>query len=100
MVLGGKDVIGETLDVRRALLEDRVLTRLKDPVRYSSEFKGEHGGSCTVRQGARAGGLIAKRRNSRYEPRLRSGAGRDACEPGSTQFEKHETAAGVDRTDR
>jgi ATP-dependent DNA ligase len=35
MVLAGKDVMGETLDRRRELLEKKVLPKLKEPVRHS-----------------------------------------------------------------
>jgi ATP-dependent DNA ligase len=40
LVMGGKDVMGETLDARRALLETRILPALADPIRYSPELKG------------------------------------------------------------
>jgi bifunctional non-homologous end joining protein LigD len=36
MVLEGKDLMAEPFDTRRAILEKRVLPRLKEPVRYSA----------------------------------------------------------------
>jgi ATP-dependent DNA ligase len=39
LVLGGRDLMQETLTVRRALLEKRVLPRLAEPIRYSPELK-------------------------------------------------------------
>jgi ATP-dependent DNA ligase len=38
MMLQGKDVMSETLGTRRRLLEERVLLKPKDPIRYSSEL--------------------------------------------------------------
>src|SRR5579863_74530 len=39
MVLGGKDVMGETLETRRGLLETRVLPKLAEPIRYSPKLE-------------------------------------------------------------
>jgi ATP-dependent DNA ligase len=38
MILAGRDVMAETLDARRALLEDHVLPRVAEPIRYSAEL--------------------------------------------------------------
>jgi bifunctional non-homologous end joining protein LigD len=35
MVLNGRDVMGETLEARRGLLETKVLPKLAEPIRYS-----------------------------------------------------------------
>jgi bifunctional non-homologous end joining protein LigD len=40
MVLAGRDLMSETLDRRRELLESKVLPKLREPVRYSPELKG------------------------------------------------------------
>jgi ATP-dependent DNA ligase len=40
MVLAGRDVIGETLESRRALLEREILPKLTEPIRYSPELPG------------------------------------------------------------
>jgi DNA ligase D-like protein (predicted ligase) len=74
MVLAGRDVMREPLEKRRELLEQKVLPKLSEPVRYTSSLDAalpvlvqsvkEHGFE----------GLVAKRRNSVYEPGLRTGA--------------------------
>ena len=43
LVIAGVNVMGETLDARRALLEKRLLPKLADPIRYSPELKGRMG---------------------------------------------------------
>jgi ATP-dependent DNA ligase len=39
LVLAGRNVMCETLATRRALLEKRILPKLADPIRYSSELR-------------------------------------------------------------
>jgi hypothetical protein len=41
LVLAGKDIMGETLETRRGLLEDRVLSELDEPIGYSPELKAD-----------------------------------------------------------
>jgi DNA ligase D-like protein (predicted ligase) len=74
MVLDGRDVMGETLDRRRELLEKKVLTKLKEPVRYSPELKGPVADLVQSVKAQGLEGLVAKRRESRYEAGMRSGA--------------------------
>jgi DNA ligase D-like protein (predicted ligase) len=76
LVLAGKNVMGETLDARRALLEKRVLPKLADPIRYSPELKGRMTDLVQSVKAQGLEGLVAKRRDSVYEPGLRSGAWR------------------------
>ena len=74
LVLSGRDVRREPLEKRRALLETKVLPRLPEPVRYSAPLNAE---LPVLIQSVKAHGfegLVAKRRNSPYEPGLRSGA--------------------------
>jgi len=74
LVLAGKDVMGETLETRRGLLESRVLPKLDEPIRYSPELQAD---LPTLIKSVKAQGLeslIPKRRNSKYEPGLRTGA--------------------------
>lgn len=76
LVLNGKDVMREPLAKRRELLEKRVLPTLSEPVRFSPELKAS---LQDLVQSVRAQGLegiVAKRRDSEYEPGLRSGAWR------------------------
>jgi ATP-dependent DNA ligase len=39
MVLKGKDVMGETLETRRGLIETKVLSKLAEPIRYSPRLE-------------------------------------------------------------
>jgi DNA ligase D-like protein (predicted ligase) len=74
LVLGGRDVTGEPLSVRRKMLEKRVLPRLTEPIRYSSELQAKLADlvASVKKQGLE--GLVAKRRDSKYESGERSGA--------------------------
>ena len=74
LVLAGKDVMGETLDARRRLLERRVLPRLADPIRYSPELRGSMADLVQSIKAQGLEGLVAKRRDSVYERGRRSGA--------------------------
>ncbi len=74
LVLNGKDVMAEPLAKRRDLLEKRVLPKLSEPVRYSSEFKASLKELIHSVKAQALEGLVAKRRDSKYEPGLRSGA--------------------------
>jgi DNA ligase D-like protein (predicted ligase) len=73
LVLGGQNVMGQTLDRRRELLEQNILPKLGEPIRQSPELTA--GLSDLIRSVRAQGleGLIAKRRDSRYEPGQRSG---------------------------
>jgi DNA ligase D-like protein (predicted ligase) len=74
MVLSGRDVMREPLEHRRELLEQKVLSKLSEPVRYTSSLDAAL--SVLVQSVKEQGfeGLVAKRRNSVYEPGLRTGA--------------------------
>ena len=74
LILEGRDVMGEPLVKRRELLEKHVLPTLTEPIRYSPvlEAKLEDLIRSVKAQGLE--GLVAKRRNSKYEPGQRSGA--------------------------
>jgi ATP-dependent DNA ligase len=76
MVLKGLDLTREPLTRRRELLEERVLPKLSDPIKYSSALDAEL--SDLVQSVKRLGleGLVAKRRDSRYEAGVRTGAWR------------------------
>ena len=76
LVIGGMNVMSETLNARRALLEKRILPNLADPVRYSPELKGRMADLVQSVKAQRLEGLVAKRRDSVYEPGGRSGAWR------------------------
>jgi len=74
IVLAGRDVSSEPLSMRRALLEEKVLPPLSEPVRYTGVLDASL--RDLIHAVSREGfeGLVAKRRNSRYEPGQRSGA--------------------------
>ena len=74
MVLAGRDVKAQTLEARRELLERKVLPKLTEPVRYTGELKAGLRDLIESVRAQRLEGLVAKRRDSRYEPGLRSGA--------------------------
>jgi len=76
LILKGRDVMGEPLVKRRELLEEHVLPKLAEPIRYSPvlEAKLEDLIRSVKAQGLE--GLVAKRGNSKYEPGQRSGAWR------------------------
>jgi bifunctional non-homologous end joining protein LigD len=76
MMLEGTDVTRETLSRRRELLEEAVLPRLSEPIKYSSELKSELSDLIESVKKLGLEGLIAKRKDSRYESGLRSGAWR------------------------
>jgi len=76
MILAGRDVMNETLETRRGLLEKHVLPKLEDPIRYSPELKGKLPDIIQSVKAQGLEGLIAKRWDSRYEPGQRSGAWR------------------------
>ena len=74
LILAGKDVMSETLDVRRGLLERQILPDLTEPIRYSPELKATLTDLIDSVKMQGFEGLVAKRRSSKYEPGLRSGA--------------------------
>ena len=74
MVLNGRDLKGERLEVRRDLLEQKIIPRLLDPVRYTGELNADLRDLVHSVKTQGLEGLVAKRRDSRYEPGLRSGA--------------------------
>jgi DNA ligase D-like protein (predicted ligase) len=74
IVLAGRDVKAATLDARRALLETRIVPTLEEPVLYSGELRASLRDLIHSVRVHGFEGLVAKRRTSRYEPGLRTGA--------------------------
>jgi len=74
MILAGDDVMNEPLNLRRKLLKERVLAKLREPIRESPELNA--GLQDLIRSVKEHGleGLVAKRCDSRYDPGQRSGA--------------------------
>ena len=74
MILAGKDLRGEPLEIRRELLERRVLPKLTEPVRYAGALDASLEDLVASVKAQGLEGLVAKRRDSRYEPGRRTGA--------------------------
>jgi ATP-dependent DNA ligase len=76
LMLAGKDLTRETLATRRALLDARILPKLKEPVRTLGLLDGSLTDLVHAVKAQGFAGLVAKRRDSLYEAGLRSGAWR------------------------
>ena len=74
MVLAGRDVTGQTLEVRRLLLEQKVAPTLTELVRYTGALTASLRDLIHSVKAQGFEGLVAKHRASRYEPGQRSGA--------------------------
>jgi bifunctional non-homologous end joining protein LigD len=74
MILAGRDVMREPLEVRRELLEKKILPKLGEPVRYAAPLDADLPVLVESVKAQGFEGLVAKRLDSRYEPGLRSGA--------------------------
>jgi len=76
MVLEGIDVMREPLYRRRELLKQKILPQLIEPIKYSAEFDADL--SDLIQSVRKLGleGLVAKRKDNRYEAGLRTGAWR------------------------
>jgi bifunctional non-homologous end joining protein LigD len=74
MALKGRDVMGDPLTVRRELLAETALKGVSDPIRLSPELHADLRDLIESVKAQGLEGLVAKRRDSRYEPGLRSGA--------------------------
>jgi bifunctional non-homologous end joining protein LigD len=74
MVLAGKEVMGEPLRQRRELLEKKVLTKLDEPIRYSPALEASLADLVHSVKAQGFEGLVAKRRDSKYQPGERTGA--------------------------
>jgi bifunctional non-homologous end joining protein LigD len=66
--------MGETFETRQHVLEQKVLPLLAEPVRYTGELKAGLRDLIHSVKAQGLEGLVAKRRNSKYEPGVRSGA--------------------------
>jgi hypothetical protein len=74
LILRGRDVMAEPLLKRRALIEKHVLPTLADPIRFSPVLQASLPNLIRSVKEQGLEGLVAKRRDSRYEPGERSGA--------------------------
>jgi DNA ligase D-like protein (predicted ligase) len=74
LVLKGKDVMGEPLVTRRKQLEKHVFPTMLEPIRYSPVLEASLKDLIQSVKAQGLEGLVAKRRDSKYEPGQRSGA--------------------------
>ena len=74
LVLKGTDVMAEPLTKRRELLEQHVFPKMEEPVRYSPLLDASLKDLIQSVKSQGLEGLVAKRRDSKYEPGERSGA--------------------------
>jgi ATP-dependent DNA ligase len=74
LILRGRDVMAEPLVKRRALIEKHVLPTLADPIRYSPILEASLPNLIRSVKEQGLEGLVAKQRDSKYEPGERSGA--------------------------
>src|SRR5258708_4449815 len=76
MVVAGEDVMALPLETRREILRCRVLPLLADPIRESPVLEATLPDLIHSVKAQGLEGLVAKRRDSRYEPGQRTGAWR------------------------
>jgi DNA ligase D-like protein (predicted ligase) len=76
LVLAGRDLTQEPLDVRRAVLQEKVSLKFAEPIRQAPVLEGSLQDLLKAVRSYGFEGLIAKRRDSAYEPGKRSGAWR------------------------
>ena len=74
LILAGRDVMGEPLTTRRELMERHIFPKLSEPIRYSPPLDARLSDLVHSVKAQGLEGLVAKRRDSRYEPGERSGA--------------------------
>jgi bifunctional non-homologous end joining protein LigD len=74
LILKGRDVMGEPLTKRRDLLEKHVFPAMIEPIRYSPVLDASLKDLVQSVKAQGLEGLVAKRRDSRYEAGMRSGA--------------------------
>src|SRR6202030_51370 len=74
LILAGRDVMGEPLTKRRELMERHIFPKLSEPIRYSPPLDARLSDLVHSVKAQGLEGLVAKRRDSRYEPGERSGA--------------------------
>jgi bifunctional non-homologous end joining protein LigD len=74
LILKGKDVMGDPLMRRRELIEEHILPKLAEPIRYSPILDSTLRALIESVKAQGLEGVVAKRRDSKYEPGQRSGA--------------------------
>jgi ATP-dependent DNA ligase len=67
LILKEKDVMGEPLTKRRALIEKHILPKLADPIRYSPVLEASLKDLVASVKAQGLEGLVAKRRDSKFQ---------------------------------
>jgi DNA ligase D-like protein (predicted ligase) len=73
-MLRGRSLLNNTLDERKALLEKYVVPKLNGPLQYMAPIEGPLPTLIAAVKECGLEGLVAKRRNSRYESGMRTGS--------------------------
>jgi bifunctional non-homologous end joining protein LigD len=74
LILRDKDLVQQPLEKRRELLRTKVMPRLPDSIRYSETLQASPAELIEAVREQGFEGIVAKRRDSLYEPGRRSGA--------------------------
>jgi ATP-dependent DNA ligase len=74
LILRGKDLTQQSLEKRRELLRLKVMPRLPDSIRYSEALQASPAELIAAVREQGFEGIVAKRRDSLYEPGRRSGS--------------------------
>jgi DNA ligase D-like protein (predicted ligase) len=74
LILRGKDLTQQSLEKRRELLRTKVMPGLPDSIRYSETLRASPAELIEAVREQGFEGIVAKRRDSLYEPGKRSGA--------------------------
>jgi DNA ligase D-like protein (predicted ligase) len=74
LTIAGRDVMNEPLSMRLDLLAAKIMPGLRDPIRESPTLEASLPDLIQAVKAQSLEGLVAKRRDSRYEPGQRSGA--------------------------
>jgi bifunctional non-homologous end joining protein LigD len=74
LMLRGKNLMYEPLTTRREVLQEKILPKLDEPIRFSTDLDASLPDLISSVKAEGLEGLVAKRRDSTYEPGQRSGA--------------------------
>jgi len=76
LIFKGESLLNQPLDERKAILEQQIVPKLQEPLRYMEPIEGRMEDIIRAVKEHGLEGLVAKRRDSKYEPGRRSGAWR------------------------
>lgn len=76
LMFTGESLLNKPLDERKAILEEQIVPKLQEPLRYMEPIEGRMEDIIRTVKEHGLEGLVAKRLDSKYEPGRRSGAWR------------------------